>query len=341
MKAALGCVIAVTACAAPHASIAGYRADVARPTEILVLATEHLREVAECLVPDALSELIDRLARWKPDLIAVESLPATTLEAIATRSDDFATDLREGFGQRSLDAAAAVGITADAARKELAAGATAEREVLLLLAAHEYPSAVLHWNRLAADARGRIPAELAAKLDESSRSANEIDRIAVPLAERLGHDRIALVDDFSGEEVYARRFEELAREVAANPAVKQVANAPLYVETKQRLHAACRDPHALAEHYAWLNSPDYASRDVALQWGIWFRTHFASGLDRARYAGWEARNLGIAANIRKESSLYPGKRVLVIYGAAHKPFLDAYLAQMLDVRVVQLAELPR
>ncbi len=35
----------------------------------------------------------------------------------------------------------------------------------------------------------------------------------------------------------------------------------------------------------------------------------------------------------------PGRRVLVIIGAAHKPFLDAYLGRMLDVRVVGLRSL--
>jgi hypothetical protein len=327
-------VAAVTACAPARVpSIAGYRAELGdrAPTEILVVGTPHLSEVGSCL---AVGELLDRLARWRPDVIAVEWLPASTVEALTHRNDEIAQDLRESFAKHSLAGAAL-------AKTALDRGAITDRarEVLLLLAAYEYPSAVLHWDELHADERAGVPPELATMLDESVRSPDEVFRIAVPLARRLGLARVALVDDFGGDETFARRADDFARDVAAAPAVKQVASAPLYAESKQRLSAACRDPHALAVHYDWINSRDYANHDVALQWGIWFRTHFASGLDRARYAAWEARNLAIAANIRKESSFTPGKRVLVIYGAAHKPFLDAYLAQLLDVRVVQLAAL--
>jgi len=69
------------------------------------------------------------------------------------------------------------------------------------------------------------------------------------------------------------------------------------------------------------------------------RTRFASGTDRSRLGLWENRNLKIAARIRAVAALHPGGRVLVFYGAAHKPFLEAYLSQMADVRLVGLQEL--
>jgi hypothetical protein len=34
------------------------------------------------------------------------------------------------------------------------------------------------------------------------------------------------------------------------------------------------------------------------------------------------------------AALHPGGRVLVVYGAAHRPFLEAYLARTIDVEVV-------
>jgi hypothetical protein len=36
-------------------------------------------------------------------------------------------------------------------------------------------------------------------------------------------------------------------------------------------------------------------------------------------------------------ALHPGKKMLVIIGASHKGFLDALLAECMDVKVVQLA----
>lgn len=55
---------------------------------------------------------------------------------------------------------------------------------------------------------------------------------------------------------------------------------------------------------------------------------------RVRTAGWEVRNLRMAANIRQAMAAHPGGRVLVIVGSGHKAWLDAYLAMMTDVRIV-------
>jgi pheromone shutdown protein TraB len=80
------------------------------------------------------------------------------------------------------------------------------------------------------------------------------------------------------------------------------------------------------------------NEDVSKQWHLFFRTELPSKIDRARVALWEARNLNIAGRIRAASAWHPGGRVLVVIGAAHKPFLDLYLAQMMDIQVVQLGD---
>lgn len=317
-------------------------------TQVLVLGTAHLSAVEDCLAPTSLDAVVARLAAWRPDVIAIEALPSTTIEALAQREDWFGTELREAFAQRSLDAgkiaSAALHMTSAEAHRELVqriaapSPSAADRVhlVLLLAASHEYPSAVLQLSYLsdAERAGAALPDELRTTLEASRTAANEVYRIAAPLARTLGLQQLALVDDFAGEEAYASRGEQFQKEVEASAEASKVREAPLYKEQKARLSAACRDPKQMLELYRWINDPAFAKVDVETQWGVWFRTHFPSRLDRARYAGWEARNLAIAANIRKESSLFAGKRVLVIYGAGHKPFLDAYLAQMLDVRVV-------
>lgn len=320
-------------------------------TQVLVLGTAHLSQVEGCLASTALDAVIARLSAWRPDVIAVEALPSPVIEALEQRDDPFGTELREGFARRSLDAGqiagAALHMTSAESHRELVqrigapAPSAAERVhlALLLAAGHEYPSAVLQWSYLSdAERAGAVlPDELRTRFEASRTAANELYRIAVPLARRLGLQQLALVDDFAGEEAYAARGEQFRREVEASAEVSKVSDAPLYKEQKARLSTACRDPQQMLAFYRWINEHTYGKADVETQWGVWFRTHFPSRLDRARYAGWEARNLAITANIRKESSLFAGKRVLVIYGAGHKPFLDAYLAQMLDVRVVQPA----
>lgn len=54
---------------------------------------------------------------------------------------------------------------------------------------------------------------------------------------------------------------------------------------------------------------------------------------------WETRNLRMAANIRDLMDPTPGMRTLVLVGASHKAYLDAYLAQVHDVHIVDVQPL--
>jgi len=113
------------------------------------------------------------------------------------------------------------------------------------------------------------------------------------------------------------------------------SKAAVYAEA-EKLLKDCIEKGDLWPQYALLNSPPYARADVNAQWGVFLRTHFPGGPDRARLGLWENRNLKIAARIRAVAALHPGGHILVIYGAAHKPFLDAYLSMMADVKVGQV-----
>jgi pheromone shutdown protein TraB len=60
------------------------------------------------------------------------------------------------------------------------------------------------------------------------------------------------------------------------------------------------------------------------------------------YVGyWETRNLRMASNIRDAIAARPGSRTLVIVGASHKGYLEAYLNQMHDVRIVNALQVLR
>ena len=80
-----------------------------------------------------------------------------------------------------------------------------------------------------------------------------------------------------------------------------------------------------------------------------FRADFGAALEEPSpqhfgrsYVGfWETRNLRMASNIREAVSLRPGSRTLVVVGASHKGYLEAYLNQMHDVRVVSTDTLLR
>jgi hypothetical protein len=60
------------------------------------------------------------------------------------------------------------------------------------------------------------------------------------------------------------------------------------------------------------------------------------------YVGyWETRNLRMASNIRDAIAGQPGSRTLVVVGAAHKGYLEAYLNQMHDLRIVDALQVLR
>jgi len=120
---------------------------------------------------------------------------------------------------------------------------------------------------------------------------------------------------------------------AGNPLLASASKASTYQEAGKRLQECLRTQDLLPQ-FRFLNSPEYREADVDAQWGVFLRTHFASGSDRGRLGLWENRNLKIAARIKAVAAIHPGKRILVIYGVAHKPFLEAYLAQTADVEIV-------
>jgi hypothetical protein len=96
-------------------------------------------------------------------------------------------------------------------------------------------------------------------------------------------------------------------------------------------------PERVLAAYREHNSAQAGRRDAERQWLARLESGEHGHVHRRRIAGWETRNLRMAANIREASASYPGKRILVLVGSAHKPFLEAYLRPMSDVRLVPAA----
>jgi hypothetical protein len=60
---------------------------------------------------------------------------------------------------------------------------------------------------------------------------------------------------------------------------------------------------------------------------------------RQRVAAWEAQNLRMAVAIREATAPIAGGRALLIVGAAHKPFIEAYLRTFTDIELVSVPAL--
>lgn len=76
-------------------------------------------------------------------------------------------------------------------------------------------------------------------------------------------------------------------------------------------------------------------------WKIYRSGRKCKRIGRGYVGCWETRNLRMAANIRDVLAGQPGMRMLVVVGAAHKGYLEAYLHQMHDVRMVDTATVLR
>jgi hypothetical protein len=331
-------------------------------TRILVLGTFHLRKIQDAFKPAWLDRLVAVLEGFKPDAIGVETLPGARVREIELRrgAGSIYDDLLKSFAARHLklgkQAVDLLRTTPEAALKKVSEIQRAARSgpkpgtmtadaranlVLWMLAAYDPESAVLQWSGLS-DQEKRdqktIPPDLGGQLDGDAIKVNEVPALAARLARISNLEKLEPVDDFEDLDAYGGIDAQIEKDFAQNPLLTAVGKASIYKESDARLEECVRNGDLLPQ-YVFLNSPEFMAADVEAQWGVFLRTHLPSGVDRSRLGLWENRNLKIAARIRAVAALHPGGRILVIYGAAHKPFLEAYLSQMADVELVRFEDL--
>ena len=308
--------------------------------------------------PSVLESILSVLRDFNPDLIGVEDIPPSVLEDMERKGGIFAETIEQmakirvaesktiEFGHIAQTAMNVsrheAEVAADSMLQANASQDTHQRleAVAHLLAAYDYNSALLQWSYLPAEIRkenGLLPPEVAVKLNEDLQAPNESVSIGITLARILQHQRIASIDDQTDVSVFAKIPPRLLEELSEHPEYKAVRSSKPYEEAGRYAKRAFQSGTEMLNWYLYANSQEYASEDIDAQWGMYFRTELLSG--RSRVAQWEVRNLRIASHIREAMALIPGERMLVIIGAAHKPFLEAYLSQMLDVKLIQLGEL--
>lgn len=333
---------------APLARLQGLVPEAER-TQVMVLGTFHFREIKARFQPALVEPLLRQLEAFKPDVVAVEALPGARIHELELRAK--ATSVHEEVLSQFASTALELGHEAQALLKldmiQASRLLAAQREIspepaalatrtLQCLAAYEWPSALLAWSLIPSGhpAKTQVPASLASKLDAQLSRINEIQSVAIPLARKLGHPAIACVDEFEDMEALEPVMEALMASRKDSPLLAAAGKAQVYGDSRERQEVAVAAGDLLP-FFRYLNSPAYMAADVDAQWGVFLRTHLKDGSDRGRLALWENRNLKIAGRIRALSARHPGKRILVIYGAAHKPFLDAYLAACADLKLIQ------
>lgn len=326
-----------------------YQDDVAgERTQVLVLATPHLALAPENFDARMLEGLLEKLQAFDPDVVAVENVSGEGLSALSAYESIY-PDVAWSFGSSALRLAelarAHVGLDLPHAEAEArlalqhlenhATDALRRRLVLLFLAAGDPNSALVQWWRLTPEARAsdEIPGEVRAQIESFASSRNESAFIGARLAARVGLERVHAIDDQSAVDLIFPIAQALGAALQADRSVAEGLACPDFV----RLASASERLRSVAEAlntYRELNAPRAGIADARAQWSIMIDRAYPSDAGRVRMGEWEARNLRMAANIREAAASAPGGRVLVIVGVSHKPWLDAYLDLMTDVRVV-------
>lgn len=312
------------------------------PNAVMVLGSPHLAQLSNAFRPEQAAPLMARLAAWRPQLIAIEVVsgaqcdqlrryPARYRDAIAS----YCWDPAPARAATGLDVAAAT-VEADRllAGWPATPGATQRRRLAaVMLASGDRFSALVQWLRLPEAERHAgegLDAGLVALLDKLKARRGEDTVLAVALAVRLGLERIVLMDDHSADGASSN-------DPAADAAMMRMWDNPIGRQRKaadDRLQAALGTPNGLLAMYRAYNAPGYWRLVYGSDFGAALAEPSPQGIGRAYLTYWEVRNLRMAANIREAIGRNTGTRALVIVGASHKQYLEAYLQQMHDVRLV-------
>ena len=319
--------------------------------EVVVLGSPHLSQLPDRFRPEALAPLLDRLAAWKPQAIAIEALSGAQCDQLrrypyryADTVPDYCWDPAPARVATGLDVPAATAAYEAMLATLPADPAPAERRKLaaLVLAGGEQASALVQWLRLPVTERkpgDGLDETLVVRLTKLETRRDESLMIAARLAARLGLQRVYAMDDHSADRAVPK-----AEEAAYGKAIQAAWDNPA---TKRRMAAIDVMQADLATGAGVLTA--YRGYNAPGQGQVAFDSDFGAALEepspqrygRQYVAYWEVRNLRMAANIRDMLGDRPGQRALVVVGASHKPYLDAYLHQMHDVRVVDVMPLLR
>lgn len=339
--------------AAPPAAIAqefsprDYRRHVDNPTQVMVLGTTHLSNAPDSWDAMVLDSLIDRLTSFQPDVITIENLPGPNISRLWAYRAIY-PEAAASFAGRALTMSAAASLSLDMDMPQAEAElrrvirtigekpVPAERRRLVALFAASgdpYSSLVQWWHlppaeRVAGDGVSR---RLATMLGELEQNPEEGVLLAARLAVRLGHQRVYQIDSQEDDVLtpeesdlfFQKVFPEIVTRYNADPASMQRGK----IEDMTT-------PEATLDAYRNLNDYRIERRLSEIEWLGAINDQTEGEVGRKRVAAWEARNMRMAANIREASARAPGGRVLVIVGATHKIWIEAYLGMMSDIEIV-------
>ncbi|HEY4070887.1 MAG TPA: DUF5694 domain-containing protein [Sphingomicrobium sp.] len=312
-----------------------------KPAQVLVLGSMHLSQLPSKIDPALLEPLLKRLEAFRPDVITIEGLSGEeceTLKNFKPQHDgawsDYCWDTADVEKETGLTVPAAVNEVQKTLASWPKAPSPAQRRhlAMLFLAANERASATVQWLRLPGAERHAGDGLSQAMIDvieRKGKAPNESYAIGSALAARLGLERVYTADDHIADGV--EQGDDYGKAIQA---VWNAKPTPAVFAEYKRHEKNVGTSAALMDYYRWLNEPATQRAAIASDMGRAARDTSSQHYGRQYLSWWENRNLRMAANIRGSFGNRPDARVLVLVGATHKGYLDAYLNMMQDVRLV-------
>lgn len=200
------------------------------------------------------------------------------------------------------------------------------------------PSAALQWRYPSSEERSSqtlLPDTTAQWLNSRLDAATETHSIGTRLAHERGHQRVYPMDYQAEHDLmieidslYQASMKPIEKAFMSNPTIKRT-----FALEKSGLKSG-----SLLPLYRHMNAEEWGHDRVDLHWKELLRRSTPEKVGQARVALYETRNLHMVGQIQRMIAQHPGERVLVIVGGSHKPLFDAYLRQMMGVKVVEARE---
>jgi len=310
-------------------------------TQIMVLGTVHLSGLPKDFRIERLDPLLDRLAAFKPDIITIEALSGPDCDMLIRHkatypdtADQYCASVDAARQATGLDVPAAIAEVKKALGAWPAAPTPADRRHLAALfsAANDRSSALVQWLRLPETERHAgdgLDATLVDELNQRRTRMNENYLIGAALAARLGLERVYPVDDHSADHITATLGAEFEKAITG---VWKTAGENL-VEFRKKIDSPAPG-QSIIDYYRFLNDPASLRTNINTDFGAALKDNVPPFYGRQYVAWWETRNLRMVANIRASFGNKPGARVLSIVGMSHKPYYEAYLGMMHEVKLV-------
>lgn len=318
-----------------------------KPNDVLVLGTAHLAQLPASFQPASLDVLAGRLLAWQPGTVAIESLSGTQCDMMRRYRHRYDGTIQKFCTWDPAPAYATTGLDVPGATAEIdkllanwpsePAPSQRRRLAALFLAGGEPISALVQWLRLpqaerrAGDGLDATLVDVLEKRRFGRGPRGEDTLIAAPLAAALGLERVVSMDDHTFSDVPPARqagYQEALAAAWNNPA--NTERARVY----KRLFADVSNAENVMSLYRAINDPAHAKTVYAADFGAVIEEGSPQQFGRRYVASWETRNLRMASNIREAMGNLPGRRTLVIVGFSHKWYLEAYLNEMHDVRII-------